>query len=792
MATWLGGESSGGQKPKSNAFSPGQPGISARPANAKVQSGGGTGVNDYRRRSNGLPRIGISAPEYAKRIQDGTYQPTAETGYRAAVHIPAGAKLNPGATGYYHNNAFHAIPKWTDTNALRKAENAGGPGGGTVQYADSPGAGGGSPAAGSVGPGGRGGFSGSSPLRYSGPMEVSYRGRRVNPNGMVGAQADVSRIGAGQQGQFRVNPNERIRSGRFFQAPDQGLFFSGPDARRGIPGINDFGGDTDRMESATFERGMNLLRPGQEREQQAMNQRLADQGLVPGSEAYNAELERLSRQHSSARENLALSSVGAGRQEHGRLTQLAQSIAGQGFNQDLASRGFSASEQGRRFSQGLAGAQFDAGESGRRFQEDLAGNQADFGQRFASSQFDASESSRRFNELMSGQAQQHGLNQVNRQFAANERGRDFGERLASEGQFFGQNLAADQFASQAHQYRHGSNVQQNQFTRGLDQADRHFGANLGLQYAGLDQADRHFGMDFGLRQQGQQWNQNYADRDWQRQGGWADRDFGLRQQGQQWNQGFQDRQLAQQGNQWQQGHNLARDQFGFQQTRANVGDQQWQQQFDRSGNQWNQDFGLRQQDQNWNQQFMQNDWDRSGDQWQQGFDRSGQQWDQDFGLRQQGQNWNQQFARDQFNTRNDQWQQQFDREGNWWDQSRDDQRRGSMWNGIGQLGGALAPWLMGGGGGGEDAGGGGKWGWLGKGIGAALPFLGMFSDERMKDDHGVVDVVPIHRWNYKGDGRTFVGPMAQDVERVMPRAVGADGAGRKILDLDALAGVMAA
>ena len=57
-----------------------------------------------------------------------------------------------------------------------------------------------------------------------------------------------------------------------------------------------------------------------------MAQRLQNQGLPVGSEAYNQELNRFDRSRGDQLENLALSSVGAGRQEQGRL-----------FGQDLSS-----------------------------------------------------------------------------------------------------------------------------------------------------------------------------------------------------------------------------------------------------------------------------------------------------------------------------------------------------------------------------------------------------------------------------------------------------------------------
>ena len=73
-----------------------------------------------------------------------------------------------------------------------------------------------------------------------------------------------------------------------------------------------------------------------------MAQRLQNQGIPIGSEAYNKEQDRFSRSRGDALENLALSSVGAGRQEQGRL-----------FGQDFASGQFNAGEARRQFGERL-------------------------------------------------------------------------------------------------------------------------------------------------------------------------------------------------------------------------------------------------------------------------------------------------------------------------------------------------------------------------------------------------------------------------------------------------------
>lgn len=74
--------------------------------------------------------------------------------------------------------------------------------------------------------------------------------------------------------------------------------------------------------------------------------------------------------------------------------------------------------------------------------------------------------------------------------------------------------------------------------------------------------------------------------------------------------------------------------------------------------------------------------------------------------------------------------------------------------------------------------------------GTAAKFL-PFSDVRLKDVHARVgftdDGLPLYLWNYKGDERPQIGPMAQDVEKVKPEAVFDDPSGFKRVDYAQLA-----
>lgn len=62
----------------------------------------------------------------------------------------------------------------------------------------------------------------------------------------------------------------------------------------------------------------------------------------------------------------------------------------------------------------------------------------------------------------------------------------------------------------------------------------------------------------------------------------------------------------------------------------------------------------------------------------------------------------------------------------------------------------------------------------------------MFSDKRIKDDHGVIGStpagVPVHVFNYKGNPQPQVGVMAQEVQKTQPGAVKTHPSGLKMVD----------
>ena len=238
--------------------------------------------------------------------------------------------------------------------------------------------------------------------------------------------------GPAQSQTFSMNPNSyrTSQNGDFYNIDaGSGQYFGGTVNPGSLPGMEQFRPEMASLEDATYQRGFNRIDPYLQDQQQATSQRLVNSGLPVGSEAYNREMNRFEQSRGDQLENLALSSVGAGRQEHSRLTGLAAALQGQDFGQQLAGRQFDASESGRKFGETLEGTKFNASESARRFMQSLMGGAQNFSQALASNQFNAGEQGRRFGERAFGS-----------QFDASEQARNFRERLQGRQQGFNEGV----------------------------------------------------------------------------------------------------------------------------------------------------------------------------------------------------------------------------------------------------------------------------------------------------------------------------------------------------------------
>jgi len=105
------------------------------------------------------------------------------------------------------------------------------------------------------------------------------------------------------------------------------------------PGVGDFSGDRQKVEQATYDRALNLMRPEFDRQRRRTETDLITRGL-PGagpaggaSEAYASEMDRLGDSQNRALTDASLAAIQAGGAEQSRLFGLGQSARQQGINE---------------------------------------------------------------------------------------------------------------------------------------------------------------------------------------------------------------------------------------------------------------------------------------------------------------------------------------------------------------------------------------------------------------------------------------------------------------------------
>lgn len=232
---------------------------------------------------------------------------------------------------------------------------------------------------------------------------------------------------------------------------------------QGIPGLGDFAGERQRIEDQFYGQQSGRINEEYDRQQALLENKLRNQGLTTGSEAWDWEMKRLGDNRNRALEDARLSSSQFAAGEQGRLFNQAMGARQQGVGEQFQLGDFYNTAAGNIFGQNLARAGF--------------GNQA-IAQQYG---LNAGEMDRLNNVL----AQQYGID-LNSFNAGNQ----------ALGQQFGQNLAAGQFGNQAQQQQYGQNLSNAQFQNQAQQ-------QLFAQLLGLG--------DFANRAQQQQYTQNMGD-----------------------------------------------------------------------------------------------------------------------------------------------------------------------------------------------------------------------------------------------------------------------------------------
>ena len=113
------------------------------------------------------------------------------------------------------------------------------------------------------------------------------------------------------------------------------------------------------VENATFQRALSLLNPEFQRQENSMQQRLANQGLPQASGAYTAETGRFDDTRNRALEQAAFGAVLAGGQEQTRQLQNLLGTSQAGIGQALGLRQQLGNEQLQGYGANLQGNQFN-------------------------------------------------------------------------------------------------------------------------------------------------------------------------------------------------------------------------------------------------------------------------------------------------------------------------------------------------------------------------------------------------------------------------------------------------
>lgn len=100
-----------------------------------------------------------------------------------------------------------------------------------------------------------------------------------------------------------------------------------------MPMETDLTGASERASQAVYQQAVNRMQPQFERARGQLEQRLADQGIPMGSDAYQEEMNRFEQQQADQLNQLSLQAVQAGSAEQDRLARLQAALRGQQYNE---------------------------------------------------------------------------------------------------------------------------------------------------------------------------------------------------------------------------------------------------------------------------------------------------------------------------------------------------------------------------------------------------------------------------------------------------------------------------
>lgn len=190
-----------------------------------------------------------------------------------------------------------------------------------------------------------------------GTVGNAYAGR-MDTSGLPGLRGNLNVQGPGLQGQ--VN--------------SQGLPGGQTVNTHGLPDIpTDVGALRQNAQDALYRLNTGYLDPQMQRGEESLRTRLANQGVVEGSEAYRNAFDDFNRSKETAYRMARDQSIAGGGEEAERMFGIGSSARGQLFGERLAGTDQANSLRGQMFGERLAGGQFTNDARSQALAEALAG-----------------------------------------------------------------------------------------------------------------------------------------------------------------------------------------------------------------------------------------------------------------------------------------------------------------------------------------------------------------------------------------------------------------------------------
>lgn len=163
-----------------------------------------------------------------------------------------------------------------------------------------------------------GGYRYESDIQFSPEQQALYRSETANQQAMQDLAGQMQgRVGAGLQNPFSLSG-----------AGEAGRVNSDPNA---------FSAERDQVTQALYDRMTRTREPAMERAREQLDTRLKNQGLMPGTEAYDNAMQTMLEAQSSELQDLTSRAIEAGGAEQTRLNNAL--LANTGFNNQTRSQG---------------------------------------------------------------------------------------------------------------------------------------------------------------------------------------------------------------------------------------------------------------------------------------------------------------------------------------------------------------------------------------------------------------------------------------------------------------------